>query len=106
MTDSLELIKHRRTIRDYSNQDIPIDLIKKIVEAARWAPSAHNLQPWKYVIVMNSEIIKKTADILNKKSLELLSGFNIIMRETAKKAINSKALVFVYSDNAILKKFD
>lgn len=106
MPDLLELIKSRKTVRDYSNQDIPKDFINKIVEAARWAPSAHNLQPWKYVVVTNPGIISETANILNKKSLELFCGFNIIMKETAKKMTNSKALIFVYSDSAILKKFE
>lgn len=52
--DVFEVIKGRRSIRSYKKQDIPEDTVRKLVEAAIMAPSAGNVQPYKFVIV-NSE---------------------------------------------------
>ena len=46
-----ELIKSRRSIRKYTNQQVSRENIKKCIEAARLAPSAENVQPWRFVVV-------------------------------------------------------
>jgi len=49
--DMLDAIRQRRSIREYKN-DIPTDSqIEKILEAARWAPSGLNNQPWRFLVV-------------------------------------------------------
>lgn len=55
----LEIIKKRRSIRKYKDKKIPDELVKKILEAGRWAPSAANNQPWRFVVVNKKEIIRK-----------------------------------------------
>lgn len=44
-------IEKRRSIRKYSNQDIADELLKQLLESARYAPSGSNTQPWKFLIV-------------------------------------------------------
>ena len=41
----LDLVKKRRSIRRFKSDPVPRELIEKIVEAARWAPSGFNMQP-------------------------------------------------------------
>ena len=48
-----EAIKGRRSVRSYKEQDVPEETVDKLVEAASWAPSAGNLQPWVFVVVRN-----------------------------------------------------
>ncbi|MCM8800306.1 MAG: nitroreductase family protein [Candidatus Omnitrophica bacterium] len=53
--DILEVIKTRRSIRKYK-KDSPKDLdIEKILEAARWAPSGLNNQPWRFMVIKDKE---------------------------------------------------
>jgi nitroreductase len=47
----LELVKNRRSIRRFRPDPIPDEYIGKIIEAARWAPSGFNSQPWEFVVV-------------------------------------------------------
>ena len=47
----LQLVKKRRSIRRFKPDPIPDEYVDNIVEAARWAPSGANSQPWEFVIV-------------------------------------------------------
>ncbi len=57
--DILEIIKGRRSIRNFKTEDLPEQIVENLVEAARWAPSAGNIQPWKFIIVRKPETKKK-----------------------------------------------
>lgn len=54
----LELVKKRRSCRDYSEAPVPDELIANCLEAARLAPSACNKQPWRFMIVEDCELRK------------------------------------------------
>ncbi len=46
-----DLVKTRRSIRRYKSQPVSKEDILKIIDAANWAPSAMNLQPWEFIVV-------------------------------------------------------
>jgi F420 biosynthesis protein FbiB-like protein len=46
-----DLIKSRRSIRRYTGGAIPKETIMRLLEAAAWAPSAHNRQPWRFAVL-------------------------------------------------------
>ncbi len=52
----LELVKNRRSIRRFKPDPIPDEYVDKIIEAARWAPSGYNSQPWEFVVVKKQEL--------------------------------------------------
>ena len=52
----MELAKARRSIRRFKPDPIPDEYVDKIIEAARWAPSGYNTQPWDFVVVKDKEI--------------------------------------------------
>jgi len=54
--DFYEVIKKRRSIRGYKNKPVEEDKLKRVLEAARIAPSAANRQPWYFVVVKKEEI--------------------------------------------------
>jgi len=54
--DALTAIKKRRNCRSFLAEPISNDLIVKILEAATWAPSAANNQPWEFIVITNKEI--------------------------------------------------
>lgn len=57
-TPTEKVILKRRSVRLYKKEQVPEFMIKRILEAARFAPSAGNSQPWKFVVVRDPEIIK------------------------------------------------
>lgn len=54
--DVLEAIKTRRSIRRYKKDPVPEEVIEKILEAGRWAPSASNAQPWDFIVFSDPEV--------------------------------------------------
>ncbi len=52
----LELVKQRRSIRSFKPEPIPDGDVDKIIEAARWAPSGANSQPWEFIVVKKPEL--------------------------------------------------
>ncbi len=58
-SDFYELMNKRRTVRHFSDKDIPIDIIINCIKTAGTAPSGANLQPWHFVIVHDKETKKK-----------------------------------------------
>ncbi|MEL6149865.1 MAG: nitroreductase family protein [Chloroflexota bacterium] len=50
-----DFIQSRRSIRRYQPQPIPDDLIRQILSAAVWSPSAHNRQPWRFVVIREAD---------------------------------------------------
>ncbi|MBS95162.1 MAG: hypothetical protein CL799_12050 [Chromatiales bacterium] len=63
--DVLEAIKSRRTIRTFQTAVPPKALIEACLEAATWAPSATNQQPWEF-IVASGEDLPKITDITKR----------------------------------------
>ncbi|MER3446995.1 MAG: hypothetical protein C4291_09200 [Candidatus Dadabacteria bacterium] len=57
--DTFECIRKRRDIRSYIKKDVPDDVIGKIIEAGRLAPSAMNGQPWHFIVIKNKETLKE-----------------------------------------------
>ena len=47
----LKLMRERRSLRRYEARAVSADCIEKVLEAASWAPSAHNRQPWRFVVL-------------------------------------------------------
>ena len=62
----LDLVKKRRTVRHFKSTPVPDDYITKIIEAARWAPSGFNTQPWEFVVIKKPEIHDKIVAALDR----------------------------------------
>lgn len=63
-----ELIKTRESIRDYDpNKSIPEEVLTRILEAGRLAPSAGNRQPWTFVLVSSSKKLKEVRECYQKE---------------------------------------
>jgi len=61
--DVLEAIRERRSIRQYQLEALPEEKLTQVLEAGRWAPSAGNSQPWKFVVIRDEDVRKRLADM-------------------------------------------
>src|SRR3989338_1098941 len=58
----LEIIKKRRSVREYLDKPVEKDKVLQCLEAARLAPSACNAQPWKFIVVDDRELKDRLCD--------------------------------------------
>ena len=71
MLSAWEAIKVRRSIRKFTSDDISEEMINQMLEAARLAPSAGNVQPWRFLIIRDPEIKQKLRQIcLDQRFIE------------------------------------
>ena len=65
-TDLLGLLKARRSVRRFKTDPIPDGHVDKIIEAACWAPSGFNSQPWEFIVVKDKELKEKIVRIISE----------------------------------------
>lgn len=49
--DAIECIKTRMSIRKFKTDPVPLEILIKVIDAARWSPSYKNSQPWEVIII-------------------------------------------------------
>lgn len=59
MGDIIDVITTRKSIRRYKPDPVPDEMIDKILEAARWAPTGENYQPWRFIVIRDPETRNK-----------------------------------------------
>lgn len=63
-----ELIRTRRSVRNWEDRDVPDGLIERALELATWAPNGGNRQMWRFVVVKNRQLIARMAGAVQAKS--------------------------------------
>ncbi|MFW9879314.1 MAG: nitroreductase family protein [Candidatus Thorarchaeota archaeon] len=71
----LQLLRMNRSTRNYKQKKVPRELIEKVFNAKRYAPSAGNARLWKYKVLSNPEKVKKLGDIISR-TMYAYWGFN------------------------------
>ncbi|MEM3051664.1 MAG: nitroreductase family protein [Candidatus Bathyarchaeia archaeon] len=66
----LEAIRGRRSIRAFKPQDLPDEVVEQLIDAARHAPSAGNLQPWEFILVRTPEQKRRLAEAARQAFVE------------------------------------
>lgn len=66
MNETMKTILNRRSVRSFSREPISEEILKDLVNAAMHAPSGMCRKTWKFTVVMNQEIIKRLASVIEK----------------------------------------
>ena len=64
--DLIDAIQGRRSIRKYKPDPIPEEVVRKVMEAVRWAPSWANTQCWEVIVARDSKVKSELAGALSK----------------------------------------
>ncbi|HYC21007.1 MAG TPA: nitroreductase [Candidatus Bathyarchaeia archaeon] len=70
MNDVFENIYSRRSVRNYKSTDVPDDIIRELIKAGTYAPTAMNRQPWRFVVIKNKEMIARLSERAKKLWLD------------------------------------
>jgi coenzyme F420-0:L-glutamate ligase / coenzyme F420-1:gamma-L-glutamate ligase len=64
MSHILDAIRERRSVRTYQSHTVPHELIEEVLVAAGWAPSAHNAQPWRFIVLADESVKRELAEAM------------------------------------------
>ena len=81
MNETMTTIYQRRAVRKYKALSVSPDIIEQILDAGRMAPSAINMQPWKFYVLTNKETIKTFGGAIKQGMVKgfLKTGFRQIV---------------------------
>lgn len=90
----MKVLKSRRSVRRYKDKPVPREDIEAILEAMRYAPSASNMQSWKYIVIINKESIKRLIDLVGglMKKIQKILKFAKFLKPIIPKKIKQRAL--------------
>jgi nitroreductase len=111
----LETIKNRRTVREFDGSPVPEEHITKILDMARYAPTAGNVQPWKFVVIQNPKSLATLKDSLKnwwtakviarqlgeEKEKEYIEGG----KEQIEKIMTAPVYVLVFVDTTVYSEY-
>lgn len=58
-----EAIRTSRQARLYANEEVPQDIVEKLLEIARWTGSARNTQPWHFIIIDDRDVLRQISEL-------------------------------------------
>jgi nitroreductase len=98
--DVYTAIKGRRSCRKYLPDAVSEDAIEKILEAAAWAPSPANNQPWEFVVITNQDIKKKIHEesVACKKALYEKSGWTWVDKYQTGFLLEAPVIIAIIGD--------
>ena len=96
MSDIINGLIERRSVRKYMDKPVPKDVLELIVKAGSYAPSSMNTQPWHFTVIQNAEVIGRITETLKSASKhESVPSFLAPMVDTPKYTVNYGAPVFI-----------
>lgn len=81
--NTIDAIKTRRAIRNWTTQNIPDEILQQILECGRWAPSPLNSHPWTFIVIKNKETIDRLMPQAHHGSF--LTKANVVIAVTVDK---------------------
>lgn len=99
-SDLAALLRSRRSVRSYQQRPVTREQLEQILEAARWAPSPHGRQPWRFVVLTRQESKLLLADRMGEtwqRNLEMdkqdAAIVNIRREKSRQRILNAPALI-------------
>jgi PPOX class probable F420-dependent enzyme len=98
--DFASLARERHVVRQFKPVEVPRTLVEQTIEAARWAPSPHGAQPWRFVVITRRQLKEKLAEAMSEEWRRNLSMDGedpevvaIRERKSTQRIVNSPVLI-------------
>lgn len=77
--DVFECVSTLSSVRNFIDKQVSDEVIMKVMESARLAPSAHNDQPWEFILVKDKKVLKKLGDYCISGRFVSQAGFAVVI---------------------------
>ena len=103
MNETLQTIHSRHSIRTFAEQDVPDDQLHILLQAANEAPSAHNQQPWRFVILRNRKK-QELAQLVVSKAGEFPKPASALLRMAARSIVSAPVVIAVANTGELIER--
>ncbi|MEW5871155.1 MAG: nitroreductase family protein [Chloroflexota bacterium] len=91
--DWLRWLRSRRSVRRFRSQAVPEAALQRILQAATWAPSAHNQQPWRFVVLQTPQARARLAESMSADFQSDLLAEGLPLADAQAQAARSRARI-------------
>lgn len=90
MSDFMEIIQGRRSVRKYEEKEVPDEALHYVLEAVKWAPSWANTQCWEIVVVKEAAMKEKLQETISKgnPATKAIVGAPVVLAVCGKKGVS------------------
>lgn len=99
--DTLESINSRRSIRLFSDKPVADEDLRLILQAANKAPSAHNQQSWRFVVV-SGEKKRELVELISNKALEFPKASSVLLRMASRSIAAAPVVIAVANTGELI----
>lgn len=107
-----KLIKTRRTVRKFLRREVEREKIRELIEAATWAPSAHNSQPWRFFVITSEKTKEAFSLAMARKWEKDLRQDKVdetiikqLIEDSHERFISSPVIIVVFIDMSEMQKY-
>jgi nitroreductase len=101
MNETITTIAQRRSTRVFSSQPVSDEYLQLVLTAANQAPSAHNQQSWKF-IVLRGERKKGLANLITTKSAQFPKASAVLLRMAARTIMSAPAVIAIANTGELI----
>lgn len=99
---TLETIKRRHSVRLFTNEPIPDEYLHTILNAANMAPSAHNQQSWRFIIIKGQKK-KELVELVNSKAAEFPKSSSVLLRMASRSIAGAPVVIAVANTGELIE---
>jgi nitroreductase len=103
LNDTLQSIKNRHSVRSFTEREVSDDYIKILLQAANDAPSAHNQQSWRFIVVKGNKK-QELAHLVTSKSGEFPKPACTLLRMAARSILSASVVIAVANTGELIER--
>jgi len=100
--DTLKTIRNRHSVRRFTGQDVSDEQIHLLLQAANEAPSAHNQQSWKFIVIKNTKK-QELAHLITARSGEFPKPASALLRMAARSILSAPVIIAVANTGDLIE---
>jgi nitroreductase len=102
MNETLTSIYHRHSVRNFTEQEVSKEHLNRILDAANRAPSAHNQQSWRFIILRQEKKLE-LAELVSSRAGDFPRPSSILLRMAARSMISAPIVVAVANTGELIR---
>lgn len=102
LNETLQMIKNRHSVRLFTKQEVPDDDINVLLQAANEAPSAHNQQSWRFIVMRNQKR-QELSRLVTSKSSDFPRPASTLLRMAARSIAGAPAVIAIANSGDLIR---